>query len=1452
MHQGISKRGVLLHVLVRWVKRGTGLVVLVLLTAHLFVERGSSTSMLANDTSADRRQLTEVVQNSSNSSQHSGHELKGSHRCDDHAVSHSLESTLSYVIMCFFTCSLLDHCNLLVPFKYRFPISVVLFIFGKLFGYVCHKFSETGKFNNMFDGVDGASHMNPHAVFYILLPPLLYESASSLDWYVFKKVVTSSVILALPGVLLNIGLTAIFLYLVVDFGQKNLNLEASFTLATILSATDPVAVVSALHELGAPKKLAHLIEGESLLNDGSAVVFFFVFLDMLATRRPESKKQCSMDEEFPSYHLCVVAYFMRLAAGGVLFGFLVGCVLHFWIKRASNRQSAPLEFTIVLGAIYGTFFIAEVLHVSGVLAVVTLGTMMTASIHPRLSQDGRHSHHIVLEEIGYVCNMCIFFTAGIISTRFMFIEKGSCDGEPLFQSPRKWGELIGVYVWIHITRSLVTLSFQPALARLGYGLKWKEACILVYGGLRGAVGLAMGLLVEHDEYVDRDISAVIAFHTSGIVLMTLCINGSTIDELYRNLEPYPPNPFRMNHIRKVLCTVEEECRKVGLRELHRHWFFCNAEFKRILGCVPHFGHIHFENGIAHPCGIHKVSHTLRMLTAHATMELVQEKPADPTASGSTNGVDMKRSQSSSIERQASSTADFEKRWEVRKKDLRQKCKMWLLHSAVDRGTTNGAGRQKRKNKTIYNDQLIAVDYYGNNELEYDASGQIGFYVSVLDLCAVSNNQDQFSVKLLRVEATSVVIGFFIDPDGIRTVSERDGPQLGNTTGTVAFDCSSGVLTKFGLGQYGMQQESSHFGPVSAGMTVTVSVRPSATQIGCHTASFEVSSDDKEGGSDRELLGIMDIDDNLVQDIFPVVEFRPSLLKATKSGPLRSSSDMKQRSGSSISTKDSKVSADTFWNNMQKSSQVVGLRSGTNVISANISGNISMKHFASKKDQAQGAGVRLSFEPQIATDNQSLSETFQVFFNAVTHRYEVMHDQGILSTPALSTVCEAVSKATDCMNREMNAVNVSKFRGLQRLGKSSIHLGESIVCPQSSTRSSHKKVSRHITEALQEMREENGGVAILEPLVVEYLSLEQMCSRKSFFENFPHSWTWLRQFGYTFTRTKIESLWAFVESHESVLRDFPSLRQRCPELVACLKDVIREAKNDLKILEELRPRRFYYCKHFLALRFIMCRRLERLKRFITEGWISHGDGEGLIHALQSRIAQVEQYVPHSSLYMTAEMVEQRRSDGFVFGEQGDESHAWAEEDVSREGIKKAGPSMSQPSEGDASASTHVFRRANNSLFRSLVRSVTAFSVGTQKSVHDVRKTLAKQMSMLVKQEADEPLHPEPKGSQLVGVVEEDESSRQSGRRSFSLIEVVDILPMQQEEAADGHSSSHDRDSDVADKSVGSMPPNGSLPGQCERHSIAEEAYQLTLTDPVRGETLFLDDFDQDDMSVTQSR
>jgi NhaP-type Na+/H+ or K+/H+ antiporter len=169
---------------------------------------------------------------------------------------------------------------------------------------------------------------------------------------------------------------------------------------SIISATDPVAVVCLLKELGASRRLATLIEGESLLNDGTAMV---VFLVLLAIAEGE---EASIGG--------IIAQFIRLALGGPAIGLIAGVVVSFMLSRIHNNF--VLEVNTTIFASYLLFFLTEntEIHVSGILAIVAFGLYMSNIGKTRISTESEHAVHHVWGFIGFVAETVIFILTGLI------------------------------------------------------------------------------------------------------------------------------------------------------------------------------------------------------------------------------------------------------------------------------------------------------------------------------------------------------------------------------------------------------------------------------------------------------------------------------------------------------------------------------------------------------------------------------------------------------------------------------------------------------------------------------------------------------------------------------------------------------------------------------------------------------------------------------------------------------------------------------------------------------------------------------------------------------------------------------------------------------------------------------------------------------------------------------
>lgn len=511
---------------------------------------------------------------------------------------------------------------------YHPPYSVMIFGLGMLCGQIDHSANEDGEFSiTIHQSIDYWAKIDPHVIMYGLLPPLLFESALNMDFHVFSKVLYVAGIMALPGVLVSTLLTGCVAMLF--FGNCcSITWWSVVLLGSILSATDPVAVVAVLNTLGAPAHLQHMIEGESLLNDGSAVVVFLIAEQML-----NEDTELTVPQMFGK--------FLRLAGGGVLWGLCSGYLAFFWCKL--SRHASVIDIAVLVLCIYVVFYLGEhYLHVSGVLASVTFGVLFCRLAPHAMSEHVEHANHVVFSQICHFAETHIFMLAGIIIHRRFFLAQSGLD--MTYHVPMS----IVLYLVLHIIRASVIGLFTPILVRLGYGLTLGEGVIMTYGGLRGAVSLAMALMLDMNTTVDEDFRDLVVFHTAMVVALTIVINGTTAGALYGWLDMYKANVFRKELRERGFAFLAQEVDTIFAALAH-DWFHKPADTATLRKVCPdfkkakmHYGHIHVpgthvkkiffdKNGYVHE----KLHHWKRAkLGMHALYQLkMHPAGATPHASG---------------------------------------------------------------------------------------------------------------------------------------------------------------------------------------------------------------------------------------------------------------------------------------------------------------------------------------------------------------------------------------------------------------------------------------------------------------------------------------------------------------------------------------------------------------------------------------------------------------------------------------------------------------------------------------------------------------------------------------------------------------------------------------------------------------------------------------------------
>ena len=303
---------------------------------------------------------------------------------------------------------------------------------------------------------------------------------------------------------------------------------ASLMFASIVSATDPVAVVAVLQSLGAQPKLGHMIEGESLLNDGSAVVIFMVFRGLVLHEMQESGSAASK----------MIALVMRLAGGGVVCGWLSAQIVYWWLRFTRNLE-ATIEISIMVLSVYMVFYVSEhVCGASGVLATVVYGLQLARRRHLALTVATDEHNEVVWEEIGYVANSFTFALAGVIFWRIISnVSVGDVQDMRFMKGEQTTKAVILYFLLAAVRLTAIGLHYHimRACTSRGYQVQWKEIFFMTYAGLRGAVSLCVALFVDHMEGVPQLVKDVIIFHTCLCVFFTVFFNGISAGWAYKCL-----------------------------------------------------------------------------------------------------------------------------------------------------------------------------------------------------------------------------------------------------------------------------------------------------------------------------------------------------------------------------------------------------------------------------------------------------------------------------------------------------------------------------------------------------------------------------------------------------------------------------------------------------------------------------------------------------------------------------------------------------------------------------------------------------------------------------------------------------------------------------------------------------------------------------------------------------
>ncbi|GAB3071290.1 cation:proton antiporter [Salinicoccus sesuvii] len=353
----------------------------------------------------------------------------------------------------------------------NFPVPVILVGIGIVLSFIPY-------FSNV--------EVTEHTIYHVFLPALLFTSAYQFSAGDFKKNAGIITFLATIGIILTVGLLGSLIYLV-SGPFVSISFLGALVIAAILTPTDPVSVVSIIKKAAGDETIADVVEGESLLNDGTSIVIFSTLSGMLV--QSQSAGIATFFGEF-----------LLVSLGGTLLGVAFG-----WLMSKAVYISHHQEYHVMLSIIlaYGIFNIAEAIGVSGVLATVSAGIMLSFEFARSKKEEAFKKN---LDGFWTIVEPSIlsllFLVIGIEAKEFLLF-----DG---------WVFALIIFVLSVVVRFVIVMGSTQAFSKWRNRISWRESTVITWAGLKGSMSVFLILSLysmnsgEQDLIVSLSFAAVVA------------------------------------------------------------------------------------------------------------------------------------------------------------------------------------------------------------------------------------------------------------------------------------------------------------------------------------------------------------------------------------------------------------------------------------------------------------------------------------------------------------------------------------------------------------------------------------------------------------------------------------------------------------------------------------------------------------------------------------------------------------------------------------------------------------------------------------------------------------------------------------------------------------------------------------------------------------------------------
>ena len=388
------------------------------------------------------------------------------------------------------TLLLIASATLAITKRINLPFSIALVLVGMALTWVAQTFPVVEALQPNID-------ISPDLILFVFLPTLIFESAFNMDSRMLRANLAPVLGLAAPGLLLSTFIIGALVSVV-----TNIPFAEALLLGAILSATDPVAVIALFKQLGAPRRLTILVEGESLFNDATAIVVAKILVAVVVAGTLSLETIGAGVSDF------VVVFF-----GGLVVGWIMGLVTGYALGAVESDPYIEISLTTILA--YFSFYVAEhTLHVSGVMSTVAAGITMAAWGRMKISPSVREYLESFWEYMAFLATALIFLLVGLEVKLSTLLAS--------------WETLTIVILAMLFSRAVVIFGLVPLFGKL----KWSDPvsgayqAIMYWGGLRGAIALAIVLSLPHFDNSEVFIAVVM-----GAVLFTLLIQGLSMNRL---------------------------------------------------------------------------------------------------------------------------------------------------------------------------------------------------------------------------------------------------------------------------------------------------------------------------------------------------------------------------------------------------------------------------------------------------------------------------------------------------------------------------------------------------------------------------------------------------------------------------------------------------------------------------------------------------------------------------------------------------------------------------------------------------------------------------------------------------------------------------------------------------------------------------------------------------------